>query len=271
MAHLPVLKSDHRTVADFIRLYDQAMVSYLEGLTPPRDLEWGLVYSDRAFAGSWEAQCILQGVIPSGIGATEILRQMQTHFSEQSVPLAAIALNPSAGSELIQSLEQELTHSAFVPHPRQVMQLSQQTPLDQPTGPWQIIPARAGYRHLEDLAKAISEESGQSIQPEVLIAHLDDPRLDAILILQEGRPIGYGDLLSMGQTGVIMQMLLTAQARQAGVDRVILGQLIELAGRSQFRHILAGVDAADTGTLALLASAGFAAAGAWTLWRPRGA
>lgn len=265
MALLPVLKSDARSAADLLRFYDQAMVSYAEGVADPKQMDWGQVFLDRSLPEAWESHCVLQMDVPAGESADGVIQQMRSHFRQAGESISAAAINPSLPAITIEALEKSLSGQGFTARARQVMRLEKWIDLPGGFPDCQIIPARASYRHVQDIA---AETIDQCVLSQALLNHLDDPRLDAILIMRGGEVAGYGDILSMGQTGVIQQVLLGTDARAMGVDRLILRELVEIGRRSQFRHILAGPWADDQASKNTLQSVGFGIVGNWRLWIP---
>jgi ribosomal protein S18 acetylase RimI-like enzyme len=111
-----------------------------------------------------------------------------------------------------------------------------------------VIPARASYRHVRELA----QESGCEEDPvaagelaEANVMHLDDPDVEGILALKGGEAVGRAYVLAAGEVGSIEHVYVAGRFRGQGIGRAIVARAIEACARSTFRHVFVSVDPAS--------------------------
>lgn len=208
-------------------------------------------------------------------------------------------LNPSAPPDRTAPLADHLLALGYTAVTNDVMALG---PADRPvmappTGVT-VLPARAAFRHARALAAEAAAErftaghapasgcaAGEAVAggavTEVAVAddaiagwaeahlrHLDDPHVDALLALRDGRAVGRAAVLAVGDVGRIDDVYVAPNARRQGVGRLLLARALEVCARSVFRHVLLGVPPDNFAAIALYRSFGFRKVGTTTAyWR----
>jgi ribosomal protein S18 acetylase RimI-like enzyme len=131
-----------------------------------------------------------------------------------------------------------------------------------------IVPGRSSFAALGQLHHdcALVEPWGTPDVAEQLgiVAQqvLDDPRVDCILALQNGAPVGSVHLAVAGELGLIESLDVHPDFRRQGIGMTLLERVIELAARSRLRQVTLFCMAANGGARALYRAAGFVPIGA---------
>jgi ribosomal-protein-alanine N-acetyltransferase len=90
------------------------------------------------------------------------------------------------------------------------------------------------------------------------LERLNDPRLNAVVAMEAGRPVGRGSLFDVGDIGRIVDVCVMPDARRRGVGLAVVAHLIALAGRFGVRVVCLQVDAANDGAVSFFERCGFA-------------
>jgi GNAT superfamily N-acetyltransferase len=125
----------------------------------------------------------------------------------------------------------------------------------------QIIPSRAGFRHVRELFAEAEAELGRKRLGDTVEAHLVDPHLDALLALKDGRAVGHAGMLGVGELARIDLFYVSPALRRQGAGRTLLSHILETARRALYRHIFAGATQSQSSLLSLYQSVGMRTAG----------
>ena len=128
-----------------------------------------------------------------------------------------------------------------------------------------IIPARASFRHVRQIAAAIRPEIPPDQAGDAACFHLDDSHVDALLALHDGQAAGFACVLSTGQAGMITDLFVLPPLRHRGYAQALAGQLLQICVRAMFQHVVCAVDAQDAQAIRFAARIGFVEKGraAW--------
>ena len=93
----------------------------------------------------------------------------------------------------------------------------------------QMIPARASYEHAVTIYERMTEEWHEPQgAAEMGLRLLDDPRIDASIVLDAGEPVGHIAVCSFGEVGRIEDVFVVPTHRRRGIGRAMLSRALEL-------------------------------------------
>jgi GNAT superfamily N-acetyltransferase len=161
-----------------------------------------------------------------------------------------------------QQLAKELARRGFSPRRTPLLRLASATMVQNPRRPnVTVIPARAAYRQLMNLAQAQAAERGidATQYQQAVAAHLDDPAVDALLALEASDAVAWMAVLPNGEVGRLAELWVAPDVRGRGIGTLLAQRAIDFCGRALFKHVLAAFD--DQATGRLLERVGFAPVG----------
>jgi GNAT superfamily N-acetyltransferase len=204
-----------------------------------------------------ESNSVLEAAIPAGMDPAAAVGEVLRFFEGQNAVCRRWVPNsPAADSP---ELAKELTGRGFTRCQTMVLRLAFSDDAQGPgTANLTIIPARAAYRHLMDLASAQAAERGIDAGQcqQAVAAHLDDPAVDALLALEGDRALGWVAVLPGGEVGRLAELWISPGARGRGIGTLLAHRAIDFCGRALFKHVLAAFS--DRATARLLQRVGFA-------------
>ncbi len=100
-----------------------------------------------------------------------------------------------------------------------------------------IIPARAAFTQLHQIAAIMRPAASPEQAAEAAMCHLDDSHVDAIIALRQGEPVAYASVISTGQVGFIMDLFVREEARLQGIGNAMAGRMLDICARSLFRTV----------------------------------
>lgn len=129
-----------------------------------------------------------------------------------------------------------------------------------------IIPARASLPHARQIAAFIRPDADPQEAGEAAMCHLDDPHLDAILALYEGRAVGYASVLSTGEAGYVSELFVRQEHRGRGYGSALAGRILDICARSLFKQVVCGIEAGDEAAARFCQRVGFVPGEVVELW-----
>ena len=199
------------------------------------------VYANSRLADIAEANCILGPL--EGARVEEAL----AYFAAQNV--APVAWYMPGASPAIAGLEEHLTEIW------QLDMLAQKLPQAQPE--LTIIPARASFAHVAEIAAIMRPGVSPRQAAEAAMCHLDDSRVDALIALRDGRAAAYAAVLSAGEFGFIMEFFVREDLRRRGVGKTLAGRVMDICARSLFRNVYCPIGEGNRAGKSFLAQLGF--------------
>lgn len=246
---LPILRA---SASDVSRLYCKTEVDWSRAIADEAPLDIGTAFTNAALADVPQANQILDAAIPANEPAERAVAGGLRHFELAGTACHAWLPNPAADDS---ALAAALNAQGFVASPIDVWRHSQEhSAVSAELADVLIIPARASFRHLQQLA----DDRGLSVQQApAMLLHLDDPHLDAIIALRHGVAVCSAGILAAGEVGRLDFFYPHPTLCDDATARAVLERALEIGRRSLFRHLLAGTGSADVRTASLLASVGF--------------
>ncbi|MGA2497913.1 MAG: GNAT family N-acetyltransferase [Tepidisphaeraceae bacterium] len=245
---------------DLVRLYLQTDRRWAEHLAEPEVLEVGTAMCNPAMAG--QANHVRDVALPAGVCAEEAYRRVEAYFSERGARCSAWIFGAAGGVSPVATLVKllgekgyriELTDVLALPH------MPGKPPAER--GDLQVIPSRAGFRQMRELFAEAGAELRRPHLPELAEAHLDDPHLDALLAMRDGRAVAHAGIFGVGELARLGLFYVPPAFRRQGVGRTMLSHILEIARRSLYRHIFAGVTQSQSELSYLYHSVGMRKAG----------
>jgi GNAT superfamily N-acetyltransferase len=239
------------------RIYRRAMVLWCSHVSDEMAFGAAAVYANRQLAGVPEANCILGDLAAAEVPAVlEYFAQARTRPLAWYLPEAQVPA-PELGALEPQSLELWRLVAAASRLPQTHPELT-------------VIPARASFRHVQQIAALMHPALPPEQAAEAALCHLDDPHVDALLALHQGQPAGYAAVLSTGEGGVVTDLFVAEGLRGRGYGKVLAAGVIDICQRSLFKHVLCALPSGEDAALAFAGRLGFAPAGAVLMRGQRG-
>jgi ribosomal protein S18 acetylase RimI-like enzyme len=267
---LPILNSP--VESDLVRLFHRMMLHYAQDLGDSTDLSIGTAISNAALSSVYDANVILDAALPDGVDPAAAVAEVNAHFAAEGSVCHKWVMNPSAKPGATQPLVDYLRSRDAYRLVADIQYLAHR-----PAGTVReiagltIIPARASFKHARALVEILAREQSHGRQlADAMMRHLDNPRLDALLALRDGRPVAAVSVLSAGDAGLIDDVYVVPDVRRQGVGRTMMSRALELCARSLFKHVLLGVDPANAAAQRLYASLGFQTIGQFEAYCPAG-
>jgi ribosomal protein S18 acetylase RimI-like enzyme len=256
---LPILNPrDARSPADLVRLFHQTENRWCQHLGEEEQLDVGMAYTNPQLAGVYDANKITDVSLPEGMTPEEAFEQVRTHFTERNVQCHSWTLNPSVLESRTKPLADLLVARGHRVASTNLMLLDRIGPIRIPdTAGTKIIPARASFKHARML---FDENASRWDQPQVAEAsmlHLDDPHWDALLALNDGRPVAHVGVLAVGEVGRIDNVYVAQSHRRQGLGLLMMSRALEICARSVFKHVMLTVGPTNAPAVSLYAKVGF--------------
>jgi ribosomal protein S18 acetylase RimI-like enzyme len=244
------------TADDLLRLFLQTGQRRAGELAEGETLEIGVAYASAEFTELPEANMIWDACLPEGLSASEAVAMADAHFLANGSRCGGWLINPSIAAMAAAPFADYLVGVGFQATRSVVMRLEAAAAESTAPPDIRVIPARASFRHARALAEGLGFSSA-AIEAE--LRRLDDPHWDRLLALSDGEVIGGVGVLAVGEIGRIDDLQVLPAHRGRGIGAMLLSRAIEICRRSQFRHVLAGVDENNVAAIAFFKSAGFVA------------
>jgi ribosomal protein S18 acetylase RimI-like enzyme len=130
-----------------------------------------------------------------------------------------------------------------------------------------IIPARAAIEQYAELCRCWTTEDHQNESlARAMLLHLDDPKYDALIAIDNTGPIGMAGLQSRGDAGRLQDIYVQQKYRGRGIGSMLLGRVIELAARAQLKTIFVMTSPANHAARRLYERIGFQTLGSYVVY-----
>jgi GNAT superfamily N-acetyltransferase len=256
---LPILQAHHEpTSGDLVRLCHRTSAMWVTHLADGESLDAGTAYANRDLAALSDANHVRDAALHAGLSAGDAVALLEAHFADRGTRCAYWVMNPSAPPEQTQPLVDHLLAGGHRRQCDDIFYLRKVTLRETPVpAELKVIPARASYRHVEQLAR--EAYAGSDVEPHVdaALRHLDDPHYDALLALAGDQAVASLGVLSVGELAQVQQLYVLPSYRRRGLGGLMLNRGLEICARSLSKHIFALIDAGDEATRALFALFGF--------------
>ena len=199
------------------------------------------VYANSRLADIAEGSCILGPL--EGAHLEEAL----AYFAGHNV--APVAWYMPGSSPAIAGLAEHITEIW------QLDMLAQKLPQAQPE--LTIIPARASFAHVAEIAAIMRPGVSPAQAAEAAMCHLDDSRVDALIALRDGRAVAYAAVLSAGEFGFIMEFFVREDMRRQAVGKTLAGRVMDICARSLFRNVYCPIRESNQAGKAFFSQLGF--------------
>jgi ribosomal protein S18 acetylase RimI-like enzyme len=256
---LPILKaSSEPTGDDLLRYFHRAQLHWTRHLGEESTLDFGVAFTNPTLNRVHDANRILEASVPLGATADEAVRQVQTFYASRGCTCYQWVPNPSAEPGRVAPL---VDHLLTLGHRRQASDVMHLKYL--PRGAiaerpdLKIIPARASYRHVQELATEASQRWNEPQLVDATLLHLDDAHWDALLALKDGRAVGMIGVLAVGEIGLVEDVYVAEAHRNQGIGKTLMSRAVEICARSLFKHVLLEVAPDNAAAIALYKKFGF--------------
>lgn len=252
---LPILPSrPDPSPSDLLRLHAGVFPRWVEHLAEPTSFDWGTAFINPALNRVHDANHVRNARIPEGSSPAEVIQAAADYFRQNHSICHYWHTNDL-------HLADYLLHTGYQSHPSDVLSLRQtpHLPIRETPG-LTLIPARASFKHMRDLASQSAHEADPPAAAhltEANLLHLDDPHVEGILALKDGQAAGQVLILAAGEIGSIEHVYVASPFRRQGIARTLLSRALQSCARSTFRHIFITVRPNNTIASQLYASLGF--------------
>jgi ribosomal protein S18 acetylase RimI-like enzyme len=268
---LPVLHSaPSLTDRDLVRLFHRTELHWTQSVADESALACGTAFANANLARLSAANRILDAALPDNLTADVALAEVENHFTSCGSRCLEWLFNPSAALAGVEPLRTLLIANGWRADSRDILYLQSVPALAAapPAADLTIIPARASFRHTQNLADELAAEAGEAQLAEAVMLHLDDPHWDALLALIGQEPAGIIGVLAVGDIGRIEQLFVSRQLRRQGIGRALLNRAMEICARSLFKHVMLAIEPNEPIIRAVLEALNFRTIGQITAYRP---
>lgn len=240
---------------DVAKLFHQMQRRWSEHLIDALADDLGSLYCSTEFPDCPTANRLLDAALPSGLSPERATADLAERFPSGCLEICP---NPHAGVEQTRPWAEYLLRNGWTDASVTIYRAGRLPNTISPSpADVRIIPARASYRHTEQLF-------AQYPHADAMMRHLDDPHYDLLIALRNDRAIASAGVLSGGETALIEQVCLTPEVDDATTD-ALMSRLMQSCIRANFRHVLAG----QCDAVSLLTRWGFRPAGHFEALRPK--
>jgi ribosomal protein S18 acetylase RimI-like enzyme len=243
-----------------VRLFHKTEARWNEHLAEPHPLDVGTAYANPELADWAVASHMRDVALPAGMSPAEAVAQVEAHFASVGLRCGCWIMNPSAPEAQNRPLIDHLLAGGLAACRDDILYLRRMPTetIVEPAGV-RFIPARASYRHLQELMveKAAEQWDGSAAFVGAAMRHLDDPHVDAVFALEGQRPVAYAAVMAVGELGRIEGVYVAKDLRGRGIGRALMGRALEVCARSLFKHVFLSVDPANEAAQRLYRGLGF--------------
>jgi ribosomal protein S18 acetylase RimI-like enzyme len=239
---LPILSARHEPSRDdLVRLFHRTETAWIEHLAEGEQLDaGGTAYTNPDLPKVDDANHLRDAALPPGLSPEEAVAQVNAHFAEKGTRCLYWVMNPSAPAAQTQPLIDHLLATHHRPHLNDILYLrsTPHVPIAQAPN-LTIIPARASYRHAEQITREVVNQRHGGCEQLIQagLQHLDDPHVDALLALKDNQPVGYCAVLAVGELGRIEHVHVSPDHRRQHVGQTLMSRALEICARSLFKHV----------------------------------
>lgn len=271
---LPILHASNQpTPQTLVRYFLHTERRWSEHVANGVQLDVGTAFANSSLSKVQDANRILDVSLPPQVTPAEAFEIVERHFAERGSRCAQWLMNPSSEARQIEPMIAHLVSRNYRAVPQDVLLLSHAAvaaAIDAPSS-IKIIPTRASFRHARELFASWADSGDadrarQSIDS--ALAHLDDPHYDALMALQNGTAIGHAGVYAAGETGRIEDVYVAPADRRRGIGRLLMSRVLEICGRSLFKHVMVACAPENVAAQRLYANMGFEKIGEIAAYAP---
>jgi ribosomal protein S18 acetylase RimI-like enzyme len=272
---LPILKTTTDASPEaLVRYFHQTELQWTRHTSQEAQLDVGVAMYNAELPRTYAANRVLDAAVPADVSPAEAVRIVDEHFTNVGSTCWQWVMNPSAPPERTRPLVDHLLAHGWSRDACDVMYVDRMptAPISIPRDPGlTIIPARASYKHARQLFEEAAADWNTPELADADMLHLDDPHVDALLALKDGRAVAHVGVLAAGEIGRIESVYVTKPMRGQGVGTLMISRAMEICARSLFKHILLGVAPNNGNAIAVYQKFGFRRVGEFIAYqRPRG-
>lgn len=268
---LPVLQGAAAVSSDaLIRLFHRATLDWSRHLGEEVELSGATGIINSQFARVHQANRVFDAALPAGTCASDFVTGIEEAYRRGRSRCGGFVLNPTAERPATEPIGEELIRRGYRSIETQIMLLRKVGAANSPRSlaDMTVIPARASFRHYRELAEESARKWEMPDLADAAMLHLDDPRYDALLVLDANRAVATIGVLSMGEAGVIQDVFVVESHRGRGVGRLLMSRALEICARSSFKYVLLDVDSTNEPAMKLYEPLGFVQIGSMTRFVP---
>jgi len=256
---LPILQVHHEpTPIDLVRLFHRTSAMWVTHLAEGESLDAGTAYANSELAALPDANNFRDAALHDRLSAGDAIGQVESHYRQQGARCAYWVMNPSAPPAQTQPLIDHLLAGGYRRRSDDIYYLRKVALRETPvSAEFKVIPARASYRLVEQLAREAHAGPEVDRHVEATLRHLDDAHYDALLGLSGDRAVASLGVLSVGELAQIQQIYVAPASRRQGLGRLMFNRGLEICARSLSKHIFAQLDPQDEASRALITRFGF--------------
>src|SRR5687767_4839733 len=197
---LPILQSSRDPTADdLVRYYHRTELHWSRHVAEEATLDVGSALTNRELPDVYHANRMLDMALPEGMTPPEAVAQVDAHFAEQGTACRRWVLAPSAHPVRTRPLADHFAANRWTTHAFDIWHLTRPPSRPAVEAPGlTIIPARASFRHARAMAEELERCYGTPGVADADMNHFDDPSVDALLALKDGKGAGHVAVLSVG-------------------------------------------------------------------------
>ncbi len=230
--------------------------AYCGQLCEKETLDYGIVYHNRRFAALPEASQFREVLIEDAARIPEAFEQAEMWFQKRDLFCRRWAPAEGRGTS---DLAEFLIRNGFRARRHVAMSLVRWVDLKAPERV-RILPARAmrtAYRETFTEGYAPESSTMRELIAEASLERLDDPHLDMVLALWDKRPVGRCGLYIVGDIARVMNVWVSPDFVDRGVEEALLAHVLALAKRLTMRNVLAQIEETDLAGQVRLEKTGF--------------
>jgi ribosomal protein S18 acetylase RimI-like enzyme len=271
---LPILSAAQSALPeDLIRFFHRVELHWTRHLAEETVLDAGTAFTNPELPNVYIANRMFDVSLPEIMTPQQALDEVNEHFVKHGTRCWSWAMAPTSDPTRRREMIDHLLSIGYTAGGFDILHLAQQPRAAiQEVGGLTIIPARASYKHYRMLAEEWAAEYQTPDFADAVMLSLDDPHVDALLAMKDGKPAAYVAVQSVGEMGGIQELFVTAPFRGQGIGRTMMSRAMEICARSLFKHVFVGVHADNPAAVALYTRFGFRKVGQFTYYRsPSGA
>ncbi len=238
---LPILQSSAipPSTVDLLRHAHKLLREWSSAVGEVEEIDAGVAIINPATPDVAEANALLDAIIHRDQSAEDVVAAVDAHFAARSSSCKRWVFNPSIEPEISSPVTDVLTANGFVRRTTPILYAplgslwSSAATLSQNV---MILPSRAAYTAYSRFAEQIATSPQHA---SAMVAHLDDPRYDAMLAMRDSQTIAHAGVLAVGDMGLLAGFSSTEEIQDSSLADVLLDRAIDYCRRSQFKHVFA--------------------------------
>ncbi len=266
---LPILSAAQAaSPEDLIRFFHRIELHWTRHLAEETVLDAGTAFANPQLPNVSDANRMFDVSLPEGMTPQQAVEEANAHFDQQGTRCRSWVMAPTSDPAVRRQMIDHLFSLGYVQASFDILHLAQQpaSAIREVSG-LTIIPARASYKHYRILAEELAAEYQTPEFAEAVMLHLDDPHVDALLAIRDGKPAAFAAVLAVGEIGGVQEMFVSAPFRQQGIGRTLMSRAMEICARSLFKHVFVGVHSDNPAGVALYSRFGFRKIGEFAYYR----